>query len=162
MNHRSIGRRSATALVLVAGCLAMSACSSLRPGFEAPTVTVKSFRTLPSQGTMPNFEIGLHVINPNAEPLKLRGVSYAVKLEGQEIIKGVSNQLPVIEGYGEGDVTLTATASLLAGMRVLGKLMSAPDNSVDYALEAKLDVGRFMPPIRVRDEGAISLRAVQQ
>jgi LEA14-like dessication related protein len=107
---------------------------------------------------LPQFEIGLKVINPNREALHLAGVAYSVSLEGKEVIKGVQNQLPVIEGYGEGDLTLTAAPNLLGGIRLVTDLMSRPRESVDYVLEAKLDPGGFAIPIRVRDTGQITLR----
>ncbi len=141
-----------TAVTLVAGCTGM------RPGFETPTVTITSFRALPAQGVVPQFEIGLQVINPNREALNLDGVSYTVSIEGKELVKGVSNELPVIEGYGTGDISLTAAPNLIAGVRLITDLMSGPRDTFSYALEAKLDVGTFIPAIRVRDEGEISLR----
>lgn len=136
----------------------LQACAGLRPGYETPTVTINSFRALPSQGALPNFEIGLHVVNPNREPLKLRGVSYTVSLGGHELIKGVGNELPVIEAYGEGSLTLTASPNLFAGIRIVSELMNSSNESVPYKLEAKLDVGRIGPSIRVGDSGEISLR----
>ncbi len=138
---------------------ALTACTGMRPGYETPTVTVSAFRTLPSQGALPNFEIGLHVINPNAQALNIRGMSYTVSLEGHELVKGVANDLPVIDAYGEGDVTVTAAANLFAGIRLITELMSGPRDSFDYSLEAKLDVGSFIPAIRIRDAGTVSLRS---
>jgi len=136
----------------------LQACTGMRSGYETPTVTINSFRTLPSQGIVPNFEIGLHVINPNREALNLRGVAYTVSLDGHELIKGVGNELPVIEAYGEGSLTLTASPNLFAGIRFVTDLMSASKESVRYKLEAKLDVGTIHPTIRVSDSGEISLR----
>ncbi len=136
----------------------LQACAGLRPGYETPTVTINSFRALPSQGALPNFEIGLHVVNPNREALKLRGVSYTVSLGGHELIKGVGNELPVIEAYGEGSLTLTASPNLFAGIRLVTDLMNSSTGKVRYKLEAKLDVGRIQPAIRVSDSGEISLR----
>lgn len=136
----------------------LAGCAGLGPGYETPTVTVSSFRALPSEGAMPAFEIGLRVINPNREALELRGVSYTVSLEGHEVIKGVGSDLPVIDAYGEGEFKLTAAANLFAGIRLLTDLMSSDNDSFKYALEAKLDVGGFRPTIRVRDSGRISLR----
>lgn len=149
-------RRSAFALIALASLL-VGACTGLRPGFETPTVTVTSFRMLPSTGVAPQFEIGLRVLNPNREALKLAGVSYTASIDGQPLIKGVSNQLPAIEGYGSGDITLTAAPNLLAGVRLITNLMNGPRDTVSYELEAKLDVGTFLPAIRVRDAGEISL-----
>ncbi|WP_405232459.1 LEA type 2 family protein [Lentisalinibacter salinarum] len=145
-------------VTLVTLALGLGACTGLRPGFETPTVTVSSFRPLPGDGAVPRFEIGLHIVNPNREALKLQGLAYTVSLEGRELVKGVDNDLPVIEGYGEGDVTLVATPNLLGGIRLVTDLMASPRDKFSYALEAKLDVGRFAPAIRVRDEGEIALQ----
>ena len=152
-------RHAATSIVTLAlFATVLAACGSLRPGFETPTVTISSFRSVPSEGNFPTFEIGLRVVNPNPNALSLRGVSYSVSLNDRELIKGVSNELPVIEAYGEGDVVLTATPNLVQGIRFVTDLMSGPGENVSYALEAKLDVGSFLPPIRVTDRGTISLR----
>lgn len=144
---------------LLAATSVLSACSGMRPGYETPTVTINSFKALPSQGALPNFEIGLHVINPNREALSLRGVSYTVSLDGHELIKGVGNELPVIEAYGEGGFTVTASPNLFAGIGFVTDLMRGPKDSVKYKLEAKLDVGTMRRAIRVSDTGEISLRA---
>lgn len=135
----------------------LSGCVGMRPGFESPTVTVKSVRALPSEGALPDFEIVLHVLNPNNEALKLSGVSYTVSLDGHDVVKGVGNDLPVIEGYGEADLTLTASANLFAGIGLLRDMMSTPGDKIDYEFEAKLDPGPLSPSIRVKDAGEISL-----
>ncbi|MDH3751374.1 MAG: hypothetical protein OEU40_12330, partial [Gammaproteobacteria bacterium] len=88
------------ALLIVLAAAALTGCAGLRPGYETPTVTISSFKAIPSEGGLPAFEIGLRVINPNIEPLELRGVSYTISIEGHDIIKGVGNDLPVIDGYG--------------------------------------------------------------
>ncbi len=148
--------RSAPALAMVAACL-LSACATMNPNFETPSVTITSFRPVQSNSITPEFEIGLRVTNPNAQSLSLRGIAYTVSLDGTELVKGVANELPVIEGYGTGDVTLTASPDVFGGIQFLADLMSDPRDAVDYSLEAKLDVGALIPAIRVRDEGTISL-----
>lgn len=143
---------------IMLAALAISACVGMSPGFETPTVNVSSFRTLPSDSGMPKFEIGLHVTNPNSEALKLRGVAYTISVEGRELMKGVGNDLPVIEGYGEGEFTVTAAASLFEGAMLLKDLVSGPVDILNYEFEAKLDVGTFIPAIRVKDAGEFSLQ----
>ena len=158
MIRKSSLSRRWVVLVTLGLSMLLQACAGFRPGYEMPTVSVNSFRALPSQGALPNFEIGLHVVNPNREALKLRGVSYTVNLGGHELIKGVGNELPVIDAYGEGSFTLTATPNLLAGVALVADLMRSSTDSVEYKLEAKLDVGRIQPAIRISDSGKISLR----
>ena len=144
-------------LLAVTLSVTLAACAGMSPDYDTPTVTVKSFRALPSEGVVPNFEIGLHVINPNSDALPLRGVAYTISLGGHELIKGVSNELPVIEAYGQGDVILTASADLFSAIQLFSDLMKQPGDKVPYELAAKLDIGAFRPAIRVRDTGELSL-----
>lgn len=154
--------RKGMGLLMLFLVLAVQACTGLRPGYDLPTVTIKSLRALPATDALPDFEVGLRVLNPNPEPLHLRGIAFSVSLEGRELIKGVGNELPVIEAYGAGDVTVTASANLLSGLRFITDLIeSGPTDVFRYELEAKLDTGAFRPAIRVRDSGEISLQSGQ-
>ena len=137
--------------------IAMFGCAGLESGFETPTVGVSSFRVLPSEGAMPRFEIGLHIINPNRTELKLEGLVYSVTLEGHKVITGVANDLPTIEAYGEEEVVLIATADLLKSIGLLTTLLKSQQEKFDYELDAKLDIGRFLPRVHVVEKGEIPL-----
>ena len=158
MNRISAHRLAGIALASVIGAW-LSGCAGMGPGYETPTVSVQSFRPVASgDGSgLPEFEIVLHVINPNLEPLELAGAAYTISLDGQQVIKGVSNEIPVIDGYGEGSFTLTAAVDLMAGIRLLRSLMQKEGDSFDYSFDAKLDPGTFRPKIRISDSGTISL-----
>jgi LEA14-like dessication related protein len=136
----------------------LAGCASKGPSYDTPTVMVSSFRAVPSEGPLPSFAIGLRVINPNREALVLQGVAYTISLEGHKLIEGVANDLPVIDGYGEGEFVLTASANLFAGIRLITDLMRGDSDGLEYELEAKLDIGGFRRAIRVRESGEISLR----
>lgn len=136
---------------------AVSGCAGLDADFETPTVGVSSFRTVPSEGAVPRFEIGLHIVNPNRSALRLEGIVYSVILEGHKILSGVSGDLPVIAGYGEGDILLTATPDLLSAARLMSSLMNQPRETFSYELEARLDIGKLRPRIKVREQGQVSL-----
>lgn len=146
-----------TYLIILTTLFAAAGCATLRPDFEQPTVTVSAIRVLPTESIAPQFEIDLHIINPNRTPLELHGIAYNLKLEGYKILTGVANDLPIIEGYGEGDVTLTATTDLFSSIRFFANLMNSQRETIAYALEAKLDLGPFHPTIHVGEEGEINL-----
>jgi LEA14-like dessication related protein len=139
-------------------CLAvlLSACATLRPDFETPTVQVVSVALLPPENLSPRFAVTLRVMNPNRSDLPLKGAAYTISIEGQEIVTGVANDLPRIPGYGEQNVTLNATLNWLEGLQLLQDLSQEPRNSVEYELRAKLDVGAFIPAIRITDTGTLS------
>jgi len=137
--------------------LLVSACATLSPDYEEPTVTLSSFRALPSEGMVPGFEIGLRILNPNAQSLNLEGIVYTISLDGYELVKGVGKDFPVIEGYTEENVKLTASANLLAGMRFVSSMMQSHDGAFEYEFKAKLDLGGLYPSIRIRETGDINL-----
>lgn len=143
---------------LLLACSLLAGCATLQPGFETPKVQVMGLRPLPGEGMVPRFEILLRVINPNAESLNLRGLSYTVALAGEDIIEGVANDLPSVPGYGEAQVKVLAAVSLLAGARLVADLMQGPKRPVDYELRAKLDVGAMLPTIRIQEKGSLTLR----
>lgn len=143
--------------------LFVSGCSQLQSGYETPVVSITSFEAIPTQGIVPQFQIGLHIINPNRSPLYLKGVSYTISLEGHNIITGVSNQLPQIEAYGEGDVLLAASVDLFSSIGFFTDLIRHQKNDqISYALDAKLDAGSSYPLIKVAKKGKISLTQPMQ
>jgi hypothetical protein len=135
----------------------LQACASLDPDYEEPTVTIRSFKALPSEGMMPNFEIKLHVLNPNPGSIQLEGIVYTVSIQGHDVVKGVGKDYPLIEGYSEQTISLTATANLFAGVRLVMDMMNSPGGELEYEFEAKLDTGGFGPSIKVREKGSFRL-----
>ena len=138
--------------------LSVSSCAQLQSGYETPVVSITSFEAVPTQGIVPRFQIGLHIINPNRSPLYLQGVSYTISLEGHNIMTGVSNQLPQIEAFGEGDVLLDASVDLFSSIGFFTDLIRRQKkDKISYTLNAKLDAGSSYPLIKVTRKGKISL-----
>ncbi len=134
----------------------LSGCARLTGNYEPPTVGLKSFRLLPSTGIVPQFAIRLHLVNPNRNRLELEGMYYIVKIDGHKVLSGVSNQLPAIEAYSEGDITINATVDLMGSARLVQSLIRKNDGVLTYLFEGKLDTGVFTPPIRVSEKGTFS------
>ena len=136
--------------------LLVSGCATLSPDFEQPSVNVSSFRMLPSNSMVPRFEIGLHVINPNRNPLKLFGLTYEVELEGHRVLTGVASELPEIGAYAEGDVLLQASPDLFSTIKLFTDLLNQPRETFNFNFSARLDVGKFLPKIKVEKSGEIN------
>jgi LEA14-like dessication related protein len=135
-----------------------SGCSTLQPGYEIPVVSITSFKALPTQGLIPQFQINLRIINPNRSSLDLKGISYTISLEGHKVMTGVSNKLPKIEAYGEGEVLLTASVDLFRSIKFFTDLVKSQNkNNIAYSLMAKLDAGTLHPLIYTTKKGQINL-----
>jgi LEA14-like dessication related protein len=149
-----------TSLIFLISIILMliSSCATLKSGFETPVVSISNFEALPSQGLIPQFKIGLHIINPNRTSLNLKGVVYTISLEGHKLMTGVANELPIIEAYGEGDVELHASVNFFSGIGFFTDLIKNQNmEKISYSFNAKLDVGTLHPFIRVTKKGEFSL-----
>jgi LEA14-like dessication related protein len=150
-------------LVILVFGFYLTGCVALQTDYETPTVSITSFRAIPGEGMAPRFEIGLHIINPNRSALELKGISYTVSLEGHTLLTGVSNKLPMIEAYGEGDVLLEASVDFFNSIGFFADLTkNQKRETFSYSLDAKLDVGNLRPVIRVSKKGELSLFHPQQ
>jgi LEA14-like dessication related protein len=150
--------RHSIVLLVLGASLFLGGCAGLGVGREQPTVSVQSFRIVPAQGAgLPTFEIGLLVLNPDSEPLRLQGVAYSIELAGQPLLDGVSNDLPIVEGYGQATVTLNAAVNVLGGIRLLNGLLRERRDEMEYAFVARLDPEGFARDIRVRESGRLDL-----
>ncbi len=137
----------------------VSGCTALQPGYETPVVSITSFKTIPTKDIIPQFEISLRIINPNRSPLDLKGISYTISLEGHKVMTGVSNKLPMIEAYDQGDVVLKASMDLFRSITFFTDLIKTKNkNNISYSLKAKLDAGSLHPLIYTTKKGQINLR----
>lgn len=134
-------------------------CATLQSDLDPPKVSLESFRGLPAENGAPRFEIKLRVINPNKQPLDIAGISYSVDLLGQELITGVTNEVPLIEGYSEEVVTIEASLQLFQLLRLLAGLGRTETEALDYRFSAKIDFNGFIPTQRIEETGQISLQS---
>ncbi|MGI9292059.1 MAG: LEA type 2 family protein [Gammaproteobacteria bacterium] len=149
--------RSKLFSAVLALALLLPGCATLGPNYEQPTVTLSSFNAIPSEGMVPAFEVGLRIINPNTTALDMVGVVYTISVAGHELVKGVGRDFETIDGYSEGEVKLTASANLLAGIQFIGDMMNNTEETMEYEFKAKLDLSGLYPSINIRETGQINL-----
>ncbi len=132
-------------------------CAGLTTKIDPPSVSLDSFTSLPSNGGGPRFEIKLRVQNPNEQSLDIAGISYSIELLGKEVVSGVTNEVPNIEGYSEEVVTLQANLKLFQLLRLLAELGQTPTDEMTYRFAAKIDFRGMVPTQRVEQTGQITL-----
>lgn len=145
--------------VAILGALLMLAgCASLSPYPDPPTVNVTSFALAPeSAGMTPRFRVGLNVVNPNRRELTLVGMSYSVELEGTRILNGATSELPVIPAYGSADFSVDLSPDLLGSALLLSDLLGRQRDRLSFSFKGRLDVGGWVPDIRVEESGELNL-----
>jgi len=137
--------------------LLLVACAGLSKELDPPKVSIENFRSIPSEGSGPRFEVDLRIQNPNATALDIAGISYDIALQGIELISGVSNQVPLIEGYAEEVVTLQSGLNMIQLIRFFARLGGGQQSldALEYRVTAKIDFKGFMPTQRIEESGVI-------
>lgn len=151
-------RHGGAMVSLLMALFLLSSCASVTPELDPPKITLESFGNLPAEGNTPRFEIKLRIANPNKQTLDIAGISYSVSILDKELISGVSNDVPVIEGYSEEVVTLEAGLQLFQLVRLLTSLGSTTSDALQYTLSAKIDFNGFVPTQRIKETGEITLK----
>lgn len=139
--------------------LLLAGCAQLPIGLENPQVKVTGLELLPARGMEQRIAVHLGITNPNAMDLSIRGISYNIGIENIEVLSGVTNQVPSLKGYSETPVTVEVSANLMSVLRLVEHFSrQGISDRVSYSFDANLDFSRWLPDMRVREEGEVRLQ----
>ena len=82
---------------------------------------------------------------------------YSIEILDKELVSGVSNEVPLIEGYSEELVTLEAGINLFQFLRLIAGLGTNPADSVAYRFSAKIDFNGLQPLVLIEHNFFIAL-----
>lgn len=143
--------------LLALGAALLAGCSGKGDiAFEPPVLSLSSFGLLPSEGKAPRIAIGLRVVNPNGTPLRMRGLSYTVALEGHRMVTGVTSRLAEVPPYAETEVELNSPIDLISSLKLFNELINTPGRqTLKYSLNARIDVDGMLAPLRLIEDGEL-------
>ncbi len=156
MHFRNVDR--VVKALFLAVFAAMAGCATVMPEMDPPRVSFENIRSLPAEGAGPRFEITLRIANPNEQSLDIAGISYSMDILDKELISGVTNEVPVIEGYTEEVVTLEAGINLFDVLRLVSGLGDSSLEALEYRFRAKIAFRGLVPTQRIEESGTIDLR----
>ena len=147
-------------LFTLLGLSMLSGCAALEPELDPPKISIENFRSLPGQSGAPRFEVDLRIQNPNQQQLDIAGIAYDIALQDVELISGVTNEVPLIEGYTEAVVTLESGLNTIQLVRFLARLGTGAQtiDQLEYRVSVKVDFRGFMPTQRIEETGVIGAR----
>ena len=114
--------------------LGLSGCSLFVPKLEKPTLSVVSVKMLKSDLWHQELKLRMRVQNPNDRVLPIRGLSYELDVDDQEIAHGMSADSFVVPARGEAEFDMSVSANMVS----LVKALSQGGNQVDYRLRGKI------------------------
>ena len=135
----------------------LSACAQFSPVLEKPGVSVENISLANNNFLSPRFNIALRVTNPNSIALPVVGMTYAINIEGVELFNGVKNDIPVISAYSDTVINVELGTNLLKAASLLSTLKDRQDTTVNYGLDAKIDLSGILPSFNVSEVGVLEL-----
>lgn len=143
--------------LLLLAAVVLAGCSAMQPDLDPPRLSIDNVRSLPGDGGAPRFEVDLRIQNPNQQTLDIAGIAFDIALQDVDLISGVTNEVPVIEGYSEEVVTLESSLNTIQLIRFLAGIgMGQEDmNQLEYRVSVKVDFNGFMPTQRIEETGII-------
>ena len=128
--------------------------------FLEPDISIIALQPLPAEGIEQRFVVGLRITNPNPIRVVVKGMSVRVELNDFPVLSGVSNEVPVLEPYGDVTTSITVGSDLINSLRLLASLINSGGEPISYEVEARVSVDS---PTRRRltltREGQIPLQA---
>lgn len=152
------GSWRAWTLAIVA--VVVSACASVVGPVEEPRITITSIRLLPPSGAEQRIEVGLKLMNPNGFDLKAKGIVLNAGFNDVPVLSGAIAEPPVVPAYGEQEMKMTLSASLMNGIRLVRSIMQHPEDPVSYRLDARIDLKLPLArTLRILKQGEIAAQA---
>ena len=102
--------------------IGLTGCGGLPRKIEPPSVSLSDVRLVDMNLLEQTFAIKLRVQNPNAFDIPIRGLTYALELNGSEVAHGVNDQSVTFPALGEQFVEVNATTNLSNILTQLGEL----------------------------------------
>src|SRR5687768_2579623 len=133
----------------------------MTPKLQAPELSLVNVSMTSADIFNQQFNVRLHVQNPNDRDLPVNGIDYELFLEGDSFAEGVSNKQFVIPANGETEFDLPVRTNFVSS---LGRLVSRLQGrkQVQYVLEGKVltDIGMFNK-IPFRESGSVDLTTLK-
>jgi len=105
------------------------------PKLEKPNLSVVSVQMLKSDLWHQELKLRMRVQNPNDRALPVKGLSYELDVDDQELAHGISGDSFVVPALGEAEFDMSMSANMAS---VLVKVLSQGGSPVDYRIRGKI------------------------
>ena len=118
--------------------LLLSACSVLLPRWQTPTLSVVNVQMGRSDLLQQHLQVRMSVHNPNDRDLPVKGLNYALEVNGEECAHGESGASFVVPARGDAEFDMNVTANAAA---VLLRLFTHGNGqSAEYRIHGKVEL----------------------
>jgi len=115
----------------------LSGCSNLQDlhNIEVELVNIQPIKSV---GSSPRFNLQLLIANPNPQNIGIESVSFKLEIAGQNILSGMSDNIPTLMAYSQTNIQVQAKLNLFSLYALLTHLSQLPNEKPKYKLHAEL------------------------
>lgn len=125
-------------LAWLVGVLMLGGCSLLMPHWQTPTLAVVNIQIGHSDLWQQHLLVRMSVHNPNDRQLPVKGLSYALDVNGEECAHGESGASFVVPARGDAEFDMNVTANAAAALlRMFGRGNAA---AAQYRIHGKVEL----------------------
>jgi LEA14-like dessication related protein len=152
-----MSRRTALLLLatLTAAAVALDGCASMLPKLQPPTLTVTAISFAGGNPQQQRMHLTLHIVNPNAREIAVRGIDCKVDLEDQPFAEGSTDAAFTLPASGETDFGLNVSANLNSALLALASGLN--HSTVDYHLYGQVHLSGIVRTIPFDQKGRVRL-----
>lgn len=126
--------------------LALQSCTWLQQDLKDPDIQVTGFSHVPGGNLLEQrFALQLQITNPNDLQLDVKGLTFDFAVDDVKLVRGVSNEVPVIKPYSQTAFTVHGSANVVQAVRLLSRMQRNPDKRFRYRLNTRIDLLRGWP-----------------
>lgn len=118
----------------------IGSCATLPDTTEPPNLSVVSIEPLEVTPLEQTYRIVIRLQNPNDHALDITGMSYVLEVNGEPLLKGVSDDAVNVPRFGEEMIELTGVSTLFGFVRQIQALQTNESGNIDYRLSGKLGI----------------------
>jgi LEA14-like dessication related protein len=134
-------------------------CASLTRSWEAPEIALKGLRVKELALARQTVILTLAVHNPNDRTLPIKGLTYRLKLEGNEIAQGASVLDRQIPPFGDALADVEVSGSLLGLVQQLPAL-ALEDRPLDWTVTGTATIADGLLTLPFRYSGQVDPQAL--
>ena len=124
---------------------------------ESPYISLSNIELVSMGVFEQRYRIMLRIKNPNDISIPIKGMSYAIFINGKEFANGVSNKPVIIPEYGEEVIEIEATSDLTRILSQLQELISGGIEKVSYRLAGKAKLSNRIRRLSYEYKGELDL-----
>lgn len=137
----------------------VTACATIAQSIKTPAISLAEVRLADASLTGQTFMLEFTVDNPNAIPIPISSIGYAVNLAGQTLARGATDKKFTVPANGQGAFKVQVKTDLVRSARSLSQLVLAGgQRELEYDLSGDVTVDLpLMRPLPFRQAGVVSL-----